>query len=118
VEGLKPKLSSKEIANSCIPEGGWSACVIRTFRFCDRRPFGNYFGVSIQGKKVVKLPEGLNPGFPHMDGKIIEFGRYRCKCGYLISFIATYARYGLKLTSAGKGPELGQVYVKGLDGSV
>lgn len=29
----------------------------------------------MQKEKVVKLPEGPYPGFPHMDGRMIEFGR-------------------------------------------
>jgi hypothetical protein len=33
----------------------------------------------MQGEKVVKLTESPYPGFPHMDGRIIEFGRAGCQ---------------------------------------
>jgi hypothetical protein len=39
------------------------------------KPFGNIFGVSMQGEKVVKLRKGSCPGSPHMDGRITEFSR-------------------------------------------
>jgi hypothetical protein len=43
------------------------------------KPFGNIFGVPIQREKVVKVPEGPNPGFPDMDGWMIEFSRECCQ---------------------------------------
>jgi hypothetical protein len=76
------------------------------------KPFGNILAVSIQGEKVVKLPEGPNPGFPHMDGRIIELSRECCQV-QVFDIVC-----GLKLTGAGKGPELAQAYLKGLDGAV
>jgi hypothetical protein len=76
------------------------------------KPFGNILGVSMQGEKVVKLPEGPYPGFPHMDGWIIEFSREGCQV-WVFDIL-----YGLKLTGAGKGPELAQANLKGLDGAV
>jgi hypothetical protein len=36
-------------------------------------------GVSMRGEKVVKLPEGPYPGFPDMDGRMVEFGREGCQ---------------------------------------
>jgi len=37
--------------------------------------FGNIFGVPMQGEKMIRLPQGPYPGFPHMDGRMIEFSR-------------------------------------------
>jgi hypothetical protein len=51
----------------------------------------------------VKVPEGPHPAFLHMDGRIIEFSRECCQ--------------DLE-ESAGKGPELAQAYLRGLDGAV
>jgi hypothetical protein len=68
--------------------------------------------VSMQGEKVVKLPEGPNPGFPHMDGRMIEFSRE----GYQVKVLDM--PYGLKLMEAGKCSELSQANLKGLDGAL
>jgi hypothetical protein len=57
--------------------------------------FGNILGVSMQGKKMVKLPESPYPGFPHMDGRMIELSRE----GYQVQVFDIL--YGLKLTGAG-----------------
>jgi hypothetical protein len=66
----------------------------------------------MQGEKMVKLQKGPNPGFPHVDGRMIEFSREGCQ-------VAVFdILYGLKLTSADKGPELAQAYLEGLDGAV
>jgi hypothetical protein len=47
-----------------------------------------------------------------MDGRMIEFGREGCQMEVFDT------PYGLKLTGAGKGPELAQANLKGLDGAV
>jgi hypothetical protein len=77
-----------------------------------RQPFGDIFGVSMQGEKVIQLPEGPYPGFPHMYGRMIEFSRE----GYQVQVFDIL--YGLKLTGAGKGSQLAQAYLEGLDGAV
>jgi hypothetical protein len=74
--------------------------------FCD------IFALSMQGEEVVKLPEGPYPGFPHMDGRIIEFS-HEC-CQVLVLDIL----YGFKDTGSGKGLQLAQANLKGLDGAV
>jgi hypothetical protein len=66
----------------------------------------------MQGEKVVELPENQYPGFPHMDGRMIEFSRE----GYQVQVLDIL--YGLKVTGASKGPKLTQAYLKGLDGAV
>jgi hypothetical protein len=67
----------------------------------------NMLGVSMQAEKVVELHVGPYPGFPHLDGRIIEFS---CECCQVLIFDILY---GLKLTGVGKGPELAQAYPKG-----
>jgi hypothetical protein len=51
----------------------------------------------MRGEKVVKLLEGPNPGFSHMDGRRIQFGY---EGGQMQVFDILY---GLKLTGTGKG---------------
>jgi hypothetical protein len=77
-----------------------------------RQPFGDIFGVSMQGEKVVKLPKGPYPGFRHMDRRMIEFSRE----GYQVQVLDII--YGLKLMEANKGPELSRADLKGLDGAL
>jgi hypothetical protein len=74
--------------------------------------FGDILCVSMQEEKVVKLPESPYSGFPHMDGRMIEFGNEGCQVQEFDIL------YGLKLTGAGKGSQLAQAYLKGLDGAV
>ncbi len=74
--------------------------------------FANILGVSMQGEKVVKLLESSDPEFPHMDGRIIEFRR-ESRQVEVFEIV-----YGLKITGAGRGPELARAYLKGLDGAV
>jgi hypothetical protein len=62
------------------------------------KPFGKILCVPRQGEKVVELPDGPYPGFPHMDGRMIEFG---CENGQMQVFDILY---GLKLMGASKGP--------------
>jgi hypothetical protein len=66
----------------------------------------------MQGEKVVELPENQYPGFPHMDGRMIEFSRE----GYQVQELDII--YGLKLMEANKGPELSRADLKGLDGAL
>jgi hypothetical protein len=68
--------------------------------------------VSMREEKVVKTREGPNPGYLQMDGRMIEFGYGGCQMQVLD------IPYGLKLAGAGKGPELAQAYLEGLDGPV
>jgi hypothetical protein len=81
------------------------------FDFGIGKPFGNILGVSMQGEKVVELPESPYSGFPHMDGRMIEFSRE----GYQVQVFDIL--YALKLTGTGKGSQLAQTYLEGLDGA-
>ena len=47
------------------------------FDFLTRDLFGDFFGM--QGAKLVGLPEGPYPGYPHMDGMVFEFSREYCQ---------------------------------------
>jgi hypothetical protein len=71
-----------------------------------------FFALSIRGEKVVELSKAPNPGFPQMDGRMIEFGEGP---GQMQVFDILYI---LRITGAGKGPQLAQAYLKGLDGAV
>jgi hypothetical protein len=82
------------------------------FNFWIGVPSGDILWVSIQGEKVVKSPMGSYPGFPHADGRNIEFNREGSRVK-LHDFL-----YGLTITGAGKGPGLVRTYVRGLDGAV
>jgi hypothetical protein len=72
-----------------------------------------FFAVSMRGEKVVESSEAPNPGFSHMEGRMIEISREGCQVQ--VFDILYGLEYGLKFAGAGKGPELAQAYLKGLD---
>jgi hypothetical protein len=83
------------------------------FDFGIGKPFAKIFALPMQGRKVLKLPERPYPKFPDMGGRIIEFSREGCQVQ------AFDIHYGHKLTTGvGKGHELAQWYIEGLNGAV
>ena len=103
-------LNRSDSSTGCILPGSGSE--VGSFRFWDKEAFWQYFERIPAGRGSGKLPEGPHPGFPHMDGRMIEFSGEGCQvqvCDIL---------NGLKLMDAGKGPELAQAYLKSLDGAV
>jgi hypothetical protein len=84
---------------------------MRFHRFWDREAFWQYFWRIHAGRESGKTAEASYPGFPHMNGRMIEFSREGCQVQVFD------IHYGHKLTGAGKGPELAQAYLKGLEGT-
>jgi hypothetical protein len=105
-------LHQSQIDAAGAPRHVWGRARPRYFKLTDP-VVGSWevLAVSMQGKKVVKLPECPNWGFPHTNGMMIEFSRENCQVQVFD------VPYGLKLTGAGKDPELAQAYPKGLDGA-